>query len=208
MNERIALDGDLVLHSLAGRCDELLLPWLELYEIAFPPREKMLVSTILALLRDRENGNAPQVELLAALQGGSFSGLVVYARPAEALAHLWYLAVVPEQRSQGLGSRLYQGLVRQLAADTRGMLIEVEIPEEPTTPDPGMARRRVDFYRRQGARVLGGIHYLQSVGPHQPLTPMHVLIHPFAPLSPEEAFAMAKVAFGDGLTQVSALSLE
>ena len=62
-----------------------------------------------------------------------------------------YLCVAEARRNGGLGSTLIQKLVES----ERGNVVfgESEIPDY--APDPAMAERRLDFYRRNGARQAG-----------------------------------------------------
>ena len=59
-----------------------------------------------------------------------------------------YLCVAPERRGGGLGARLLQAVMEAEAGTV--LFGEVEIPEY--APDPVLAARRLDFYRRCGAR--------------------------------------------------------
>ena len=189
--------------------DDLLLPWLDLYETAFPPAERMLVSFYLRLLREKQEGLHSDHHLLAVQREGVFVGLAHYVVVAEHnLAWLWMFAVTPEARNQGLGAAIYADVVRRLPAGTVAMLIEVERPDlAHTDAERRLAERRIAFYRRQGARLLEGVHYVQSVGPHQPPLPMHVMIHPLQPLDAGTAFRLAHAVFDDAVTQTGALSL-
>ena len=200
--------------DLTSPVDDLLLPWLDLYETAFPPHEKMLVSAHLRALKAKANGSAPEQIFLAAVadtgvEAGQFAGLARYElMPPDQVVSLWYLAVNPALRSQGLGSQIYREILHRIEPGAyRAMLFEVEIPELQEMGVPReLAARRIQFYRRQGALLLGGIHYLQSVGWHQPLTPMHLMVHPIQPLSPQEAFDLCKRAYQDYLAQIGELT--
>lgn len=200
---------DLHITEIADLNDDMLLPWLDLYETAFPPAERVLVSFYLRLLRDKQAGLQPNHHLLAVQRARVFVGLAHYAVMAEhKLAWLWMFAVMPEARNHGVGAAIYGEIVRRLPAGTIAMLIEVERPDlAHTKAERELAERRIAFYRRQGARLLEGVHYVQSVGPHQPPLPMHVMLHPLAPLDAEMAFRCAQAAFGDAITQTGALIL-
>jgi len=189
--------------------DDLLLPWLDLYETAFPPAERMLVSFYLRLLRDKQAGGRPEHHLLAVQRAGVFVGLAHYVGLAACnLAWLWMFAVTPEARNHGIGAAIYGEIVRGLPAGTVAMLIEVERPDlAQTEADRQLAERRITFYRRQGARLLEGVHYVQAVGPHQAPLPMHVMLHPLHPLDAEMAFRCAQAALGDAIAQTGDLSL-
>jgi GNAT superfamily N-acetyltransferase len=194
--------------------DALLLPWLDLYETAFPPVERMLVSFYLRLLQDKREGLHPDHHLLAVQREGVFVGLAHYVVISDYnAAWLWMFAVTPEARNHGLGAAIYGEIVRRLPGGTVAMLIEVERPDlAQTKAERELTERRIAFYRRQGARLLEGVHYVQSVGPHQPPLPMHVMVHPVQALDAETAFALARAVFlsnagGETFTQTGLLSL-
>jgi ribosomal protein S18 acetylase RimI-like enzyme len=190
--------------------DELLLPWLDLYETAFPPDERVLVSFILKVLKDKALGQAQQYHLLAALDAKTLIGMAMYELfLSSCVALLWCLAIAPDERSRGWGGQLYEKILEQLNRTNAAMLIEVEIPEEMhSDQERQLAQRRIEFYRRQGARVLRGVRYMQYVGQHQPPIPMHVMVHPFQPMNPQTAFNLAQAVFGDWITRAGMLALE
>jgi GNAT superfamily N-acetyltransferase len=192
--------------------DDLLLPWLDLYEVAFPPSEKELVSSHLRLLKEKERGLAQDQHLLAALDGeGKLIAMAKYEfLPRCSAACLAYLAVRSDARSQGIGARVYQEIRRQLTSvSCRALVLEVEIPgRAPSAEEAQLATRRIQFYRRLGAHLLRGVDYTQSVGPHQPPLPMHVTVHPFQPVDGEEAFELARCVLGKRLERAGELALE
>jgi ribosomal protein S18 acetylase RimI-like enzyme len=196
------------IRELESVTDDLLLPWLDLFETAFPPPERVLVSEILALLRDKAPGLVQSHHLLAALEPpGQFVGMAWYELWPKDVGLLGYIAVVPEKRGQGIGSRFYREIVKRISA--RVLFLEMEMPEEATSEQQRQfALRRIQFYRQLGALRLTGIHYLQTVGPHQPLTPMHLMVHPFEPIDALEVFELAQGVFGDLICQVGPLALE
>ncbi len=191
--------------------DNLLLPWLDLYEISFPPDEKMLVSSILKILKEKPSGKSKDTIILSALDDkGEFLGLALYdVVPDCEAAFLWYFAVKPEARSKGIGAHFYHEILRRLKSfHLKAAIFEVEIPEEAHTPDGGeWAKRRINFYKRQGALLMGGIHYEQSVGPHQPTIPMHIMVHPLATCTPEEAYEISSIYFKDRIKRVGEITL-
>jgi len=191
--------------------DDLLLPWLDLYEITFPPEEKILVSKFLTHIKDKTNNNTADFFMLAALQNQkTLAGIACYQLFSEqGTALLWYLAVASHQRNQGLGGAIYQEVIRRIDPTKYAALImEVEIPDLCHTLETRQyANRRISFYRRQGALRLDGIHYLQFVGEHLPSTPMHILVHPFKPISPQAAFDLVYTIALDAITQTGELML-
>ena len=191
--------------------DPILLPWLDLYETSFPPNEKVLVSNHLAILQARAANQAQSDHLLAALDGsGRLQGMArCQLFPEGSFAILWYIATWPAVRNQGFGGQFYDHILSQIDPSAfKAMLLEVEIPAETEIEELGqMAQRRLAFYRRHGARLLGGIKYLQSVGWHQPLTPMHILVHPLQPIEAQAAFMLAKAYAGESVIQTGTLEL-
>jgi ribosomal protein S18 acetylase RimI-like enzyme len=189
--------------------NDLIMPWLDLYETAFPPNERILVSSILKRISDNHNAPAKGIYTAAILnQDNQFIGMSMVELPAgKPVGILWYVAVTPGQRSRGWGSKIYRGIVSQINPEIyKALVFEVEIPGQPdSSPE---AERRIRFYQKNGARLLTGIHYLQSVGWHQPPTPMHIMIHPLQPMDAETAYEMAKSIFGASLQKTGVLALK
>lgn len=198
---------DLSYQEITCLADPNLLPWLDLYETAFPPSERILVSAVLQNLLSRENGEDVYTHLLAVVNAsGKVVGMAMYTFSEELqLAYLWYLAVDPRLRSQGIGARIYRELLRQVReVHLKALVFEVEIPERENSVN---SLRRIHFYRRQGAFLLEGIHYMQHVGWHQEPIPMHVMVHPMQALTPQEAFNLANSLFDGSVEQVGELQL-
>jgi len=188
--------------ELESPAEPLLLPWLDLYETAFPAAERVLVSEHLRLLHERAAGGRDEHLLALVGEGRAFQGLARWhLERAHGVAWLWYLATLPEVRGGGLGGRLYD----HVAAAARGagadlLLLEVEAPGRSLEPD--LARRRIGFYERRGARLLEGVRYTQHVGPHQPPVEMHLMVQPFTPLEAAEVLARLAPLLGEALERV------
>ena len=200
------------IREISDIMDDFLFPWLDLYETAFPSHEKMLVSSLLKILKNKSQGEDGNMFFLAATdENGKFIGLSLFEVSKECpAAFLWYLAVTPEYRNKGIGAVLYNSVIERLQPyKLKAAIFEVEIPSECKTEEKSqLALRRIQFYKRQGALLMGGIHYLQSVGSHEPLTPMYIMVHPFEKCSPGEAFNLAHCIFGQNLTQTGVITLE
>ncbi len=106
----------------------------------------------------------------------AYAGLIYTAGRRCAL--LDYFAVVKEWRSTGLGSEFIT-LLRS-SIDVDGMIIESENPElADTAKEQEIRKRRIDFYRRNGALdsetnwYAFGVHYclLWLPGEHAPMPP-------------------------------------
>jgi ribosomal protein S18 acetylase RimI-like enzyme len=202
----------LTVHEINDLTDPLLLPWLDLYETSFPYHEKVMVSNHLAAIQRRAAGNDRNHVFLAALSApATLVGIARYHMlPEVGVACLWYLAIAPQARSAGLGTRVYQEIVHRLEPSVfRALIFEVEIPaNQPGETERENARRRIRFYHRQGARLLTGIEYLQYVGPHCPATPMHLMVQPLRPLAPQDAYRLAKVVYQEALEQRGKLAFD
>ena len=191
--------------------DDLLLPWLDLFETAFPAVERVLVSSLLEIVRALVPNNAEGDHLVAATdETGAFAGLMAYQIRQDArLALLCYLAVAPSLRNRGLGSVMYgEMLSRARQARSQLLLFEVERPDHADTNDGrATAERRIEFYRRKGARLLEGIQYEQVVGWHQPPLPMYLMAHPLEPMDDLSVFRSAHSILGPQIVQTGSLRL-
>lgn len=181
--------------------DNLLLPWLELYEKAFPAVERVLVTRLLLGIKDR----APSRFALAAVdEQDQFLGLVYYSIiSGTKVAFLWYFAVLPELRGAGLGAQLYQALLQRLGSECRGVVFDVEMPELCTgQAERDLAQRRIVFYRRLGARLLDGVRYTMQAESHLPALEMYLMAHPLPapgqpPLTAPEALEAVERFIGE-----------
>ena len=195
------------------RVDHELLPeWLDIFECSFPPEEKVLVSCFLQLLQKKQAGDRPDSHMIAAVDDEvGIVGIMRFDIDRESkIAYLWYLAARQDVRGRGLGSKCLSEVIgRATEAGTRAVVWEVEVPEQQfELGHREFAERRISFYRRHGAKLLRGIQYIHSVGPHQPKILMNIMVRPIEPISPQEAFDMAKHLFEDGVAQSGELTLE
>lgn len=85
------------------------------------------------------------------MEGGRILGEAILWDCAPGWKLLDYLCVAPERRGEGLGAIFVAALLEQ----ERECVIfgETEVPAY--APDPELARRRLDFYRRSGAKQAG-----------------------------------------------------
>lgn len=181
---------------------------MNLYELTFPPEERFLVGELVRLWQDP--ARRPLHHWLALIESGQrLAGLGLWqSLPESSTAYLWYLAVQPELRGGGLGAALYQSILHSALESHRLLVFEVEMPElAPEAAGRRLRERRIEFYRRQGARALGGVHYLETVGAHLPPVPMMLMAQGREPLAPQEVFNAGKALFADLLTQTGELTL-
>lgn len=199
---------DVRFHEIITLDDPYYDDWLDLYQSAFPLNEQMRVSDHNRILRLKMKGEAQEEKLMAVLDTqGKLIAMSRYTNePKCNVVVLWYLAVTPAARSRGVGSRFYNELVQRIRTDwpeSIAMILEVQNPAITLDPNErAFARRRIEFYWRNGAHLLGGIYYVQSTGWQEPL-PMHLMAHPIqGELAPGEAVSLAKCLFGAALKEI------
>ena len=184
--------------------DPLFLPYLDLYETAFPANERIAVSSLVKTLLKRQSGETTNSHLLAAVEdGGALAAMMHYDEEAECqAAYLIYVAVVEKQRGNGIGSQTFQALIERVReAGYAALLFEVDSPDNHTGPEHEIAERRIRFYRRLGAKQLSGIHYLQTVEFYPEGIPMHIMVYPLADVTADQAFTMAHCLFDDAISR-------
>ncbi len=198
-------------HRIVSLQDEGYDDWLNLYQQSFPLNEQMLVGSLNKMLRGGEEGGVATTFLLVRDESGAAVGMALYESAAKCgCAALWYLAVRSDVRSRGLGGATYREIVsrvRAASSEIKALVYEVELPETAEEDSVrALAVRRIEFYRRNGAKLVGGLHYVQSVGWQEPV-PMHLMIHPFAELSPEQALEMLQCKLGEEVKHVGQITL-
>ncbi len=124
----------------------------------FPPSELKSLSTILHMYRQG------LYDVLGAYHADQLVGYaLLYCPRDERVALLDYLAVEPQHRSQGIGSKLLSQLRSHYAAHTDVLMIECERPK--AAPNEQEARKRIHFYTEAGAELtsvriwLFGVEY-------------------------------------------------
>ena len=195
------------------RVDHELLPdWLNIYECSFPPEEKVLVSCFFGLLQKKYAGDMADSHMLAAVDDeAGVVGILRFDIDRDSrIAYLWYLAAREDLRGRGLGSKCFDEVVdRAKEAGIRALVWEVEMPEQQfELGHREFAERRISFYKRHGGKLLRGIQYIHTVGPHQPRILMNIMVCPIEPISPQDAFNVARILFGEYVMQIGELTLE
>lgn len=110
----------------------------------FPPSELKSLSAILFM---HQNG---LYDVLGAYRNDQLVGYaLLYCPRNERLALLDYLAIEPQYRNLGIGSRLLGQLRAHYACSSDALLIECERPK--AAPDELEARKRIRFYTQAGA---------------------------------------------------------
>lgn len=202
---------DIHLVEIQDISDNLLLPWLDLYESAFPPYEKIPVSNFLKALKGVKDREDREPHLLAAVNEKSeFVGMAYYEGISHlSVGYLVYFAVDPSKRNNGIGGKIYQEILELIQNENLNCLVfEVEDPQETEFPEgKSLAARRILFYKRQGAKLLTGVRYLQY-GPDVPDIPMHLMFHSSQKIDGEIAFSLGESLFGESLIRLGEIGLE
>ena len=203
------------LHEIAVTADPCWPQWKAIYDAAFDECERFPDSFYLEMLDNKSRGEATNVSLLVA-ECIEQPGVVVAMAdlvwlPVVRAVLLRYFATKEGLRGRGIGRSFYSGILarcRTMGADL--MIFEVEIPEimaARSEVEGDMARRRIQWYLRQGARLLAGIHY-DLVMPGIPAMEMRLMAHTLGKLTAHDVFDAAKAVFGDALEQTGEVGLE
>ena len=113
---------------------------------AFPPQELVPTKHLLA---------AKELENFGIYEDGAFVGMLVM-RVYESLAYIAYFAIVPERRSQGLGSKALRVMRRHYAG--KQIVLDFEAPD-PAAENQSQRLRRREFYLRGGFRPTGWFQF-------------------------------------------------
>ena len=122
---------------------------MELYEEAFPPYERMPFDLMLEL-NEIEN-----VDLCSVYDDNEFIGFYLMIR-SNNLAYVSFLAIVPEKRSQGYGSRVLN-FIKASYPGYEILLDEEPVREGSENYEQRLARKH--FYEKNG---FSSTHYLNS----------------------------------------------
>jgi ribosomal protein S18 acetylase RimI-like enzyme len=145
-----------------------------------------------------------------------FCGMVWYVRaPKQGYLALWYLAVHRRMRSKGVGAAVMRQLIATAQRDGyRAIVFEVEDPDHVEGDSPAevrkcraLAERRIQFYRRLGARLAANLIYYQKVGWQKPLRMSLMALPLAADVTADEILRMLKHSFREGLEPAESLVL-
>lgn len=123
----------------------------KIYFESFPPSERVAFSHIL------DDVSAGQRKLFLVMYVEEVIGFALTMSLKGTDVHLLeYMAVAHEYRNLGLGSALMKHVSDSLCSTEQvsGLLLEVESPEQGTSEEMKLRRRRLQFYCRNGARVV------------------------------------------------------
>jgi GNAT superfamily N-acetyltransferase len=199
-------------HPIASLRNPHLSAYLDLYETAFPQEERIRTSWLIQILRAKEEGWPENNDLVVALDDDNqLLGLIhTNYSPALRVMALYYFAVAPQQRSQGLGAQIYQEVLRRCrAAGCRMLIFDLEDPQYcPTLEGQTLARRRIGFYTRQGAWMLEGAQSQLQMYTHLPVAHLRIMAHSLEPVTAVEVLNAARELLNESVEQIGELKLQ
>ena len=123
----------------------------QIYLKSFSPSERVDFRKLLGRIAEGKEW------LFGAWSEGELLGFAVTIPLPGTDAHfLDYLAVAPQFRNHGIGSTLLGAIRRQLraAGNASGIILEVKPDDHPRETENALRKRRIEFYRRNGARLV------------------------------------------------------
>ncbi|MCT7986357.1 GNAT family N-acetyltransferase [Laspinema sp. A4] len=126
---------------------------LQIYLDSFPPSERQP----LDILESRLSNQFYQW-FIAKRENKVLGIALLYPLNATDFVVLDYLGIDKDYRSQGIGGMLMSHLVQLVKIQQKILLIEVENPQ--FCEDSEQAKRRVQFYQNNGAKVLRSVRYI------------------------------------------------
>jgi GNAT superfamily N-acetyltransferase len=197
----------LTTHRIVSSTDPKWQEWKAIYDSSFPPNEKMSDNFFVEIFQNGDTNQHILAVTLLDIDEVVAIGHFEVATEFKA-AYLWYIATQSEQRSQGIGRLLYHEICKQIASEGgEVMFIEVEIPSLCHTPEESLlATRRINWYLRQGAKLIQGIKYEQTVDSGFPPTEMWLMAHPLIPLEAKDIHHRCSEMF-DTMTLVDDFNL-
>lgn len=190
------------------------IPALEVYQASFPLHEQMSPAFWYGV--PRPESMFTWYAIVGGEDPGQVIGMLLWSAKASSssgkVAFLWYICLSSLHRGTGFGTEAYRMLLdRVFQAGCPMMVFEVEMPEiagAPGSDERILAQRRIDWYRRQGAKVLSGVRYFQKVDNGSPPTQMHIMVHEFVGVcDPESAYRAACEALDEEIEVLGGLDL-
>jgi len=144
----------------------------QIAETSFPPEEREPCQTLIKTIQDGRS----------ILYTASINNLVLGFTKLTPLAKsdlylMEYLAVDVKSRNQGICRKILQFIRKDLKKmKARGLILEVEQPNESNGEERGIRQRRIQFYQRNGAQmVLDGNTYRMPNLAGEGSLPMHLM---------------------------------
>lgn len=195
-------DIGVLIREMTEITDPALHSYLDLYETAFPPQERIPVSSIIETLLGKPDDGGSVFLLAETRDDGLFAGFA-HVVLLDRAVYLLYMAAAASLRGAGVGSSLLAEVKQMADWREQPMILEVEDPDTLTGDARNLAERRIGFYRRHGFRVLRGISYLQTVPFYPEGLPMLIMVCPGSREMPaDSAVELAEECFGESVTRL------
>ncbi len=146
---------------------------MDLYEIAFPARERDPIDLIIERIRCKKS------QLFVGLDNGNFTGFaLLYHFNEHPFVQLDYLATQPHRRGKGFGTQFLRKLFKKmnLLKSDKYLLLEAENPE--TGKNLRMRKKRVAFYKRLGVKQIKKVRYIMPPLSGTESTEMILMVFP------------------------------
>lgn len=166
----------LVLERVPGAASPLFGACLEILTDSIPASERLSEARLKALLASGRYRLYAFHDSSSKVAGSA----VLYFSQARPVALLDYMAVRPELRGQGIGSALFREVSKVATHDASApnwLVLEVDDDREGTQEERRLNHRRIEFYRRLGARLLTNVPYLFPSDSAEPV-PMRLMVLP------------------------------
>ncbi len=123
----------------------------DIYLISFPPEQRVSFRQIVSSFKKRET------RLFVSILDNKLAGFasVTLLANSDAL-YLGYIATKAKLRNNGIGATILQNLKSkfQSEAKARGLIFEVEPEAIQVSPEMTIRKRRIEFYKRNGAVMV------------------------------------------------------
>jgi GNAT superfamily N-acetyltransferase len=151
----------------------------EIYAASIAARERKPETWICAMV------GAPEYRFWVMKGAGRVIGFsILFLPPTERFGLLEYMAVAPERRNRGVGSKLFKQTMERTGAPqgpSLPILLEVDSDRE-ACGDQHLRTRRQQFYRRLGCVRVSGLHYILPLPGAGAAPEMDVLVYSAEPL--------------------------
>jgi GNAT superfamily N-acetyltransferase len=132
---------------------------IKIYESSFPPYETRPTEKVVEML---ENGC--NYHLFVSLDNRKVIGIsLMYTMSDLGIGLLDYIAVTSEKQRKGIGTQLFNYTLKKFKSYVHngiGLLMEIQKENGRDRQESVARKKRICFYMRLGAKILGGVNYL------------------------------------------------
>lgn len=139
--------SDMIIEQLYHSSEKWLNEVKQIYLDSFPTDERRPFSIVRRYLKCSRR----PFHIVAAVKDDKVASFISYW-DFPAFRYIEHFATVPSLRGDGIGSRLLREFLNQSPLP---VILEVELP------DNDLAKRRIEYYTRQGFRLLRTFRYIQ-----------------------------------------------